>query len=274
MNLTPSEISDFERLEKVVEAGKQTFVAVGLALTEIRDRKLYRRDYSTFEAYCQDRWGWSRQRGSQLIQAAAVVEALPEKMSTVVDNERVARELAKLPVPQQKAVIKEAIKAGEPLTTPMVRAKLPPPPIVPKPLPPKPPTVPPSPKARPETKPDPEPERDKTGHPIPEKILNLWNEACGVQTLLSAISSVRGTLRKQEDGKVFAETNMSSAMAHLDQAYTDIKTALPYAVCPTCQGKLADTCTLCKGRGFISEHRWNTCVPREAKEMRFKSKKS
>jgi hypothetical protein len=173
---------------------------------------------------------------------------------------------AVLPVPEVR-IGRDGVERKLP---PVPAAK--PPPVVPPTKPP--PAAPPTPKPKPEPKPEPEPERDKTGHPIPEKILDLWNEACGVQTLLSAISSVRGTLRKQEDGKVFAETNMSSAMAHLDQAYTDIKTALPYAVCPTCQGKLADTCTLCKGRGFISEHRWNTCVPREAKEMRFKSKKS
>ena len=61
-------------------------------------------------------------------------------------------------------------------------------------------------------------------------------------------------------------------MQPLDQAWADIKTAKPFAVCPTCQGQIPDKCTLCYGRGLISEHRWNTCVTREDKEFREKVK--
>jgi len=48
----------------------------------------------TFETYCRERWGFSRQRGHQLIEAAQVAGSL----STTVDtpNERQARELVPL----------------------------------------------------------------------------------------------------------------------------------------------------------------------------------
>ena len=61
-----------------------------MALLEIRDRRLYRDEFGTFEAYCKQQFGFSRQRGHQLMQAAAV--------STVVDipNEAQARELVPL----------------------------------------------------------------------------------------------------------------------------------------------------------------------------------
>ena len=71
---------------------------------------------------------------------------------------------------------------------------------------------------------------------------------------------------------LFAEVNFSSALSQLDQAWTDVKTAKPFAVCPTCQGQLPDQCTLCRGRGLISEYRWTTCVTREDKEFREKVK--
>jgi len=71
---------------------------------------------------------------------------------------------------------------------------------------------------------------------------------------------------------LFAEVNFSSAHSQLDQAWYDIKTAKPFAVCPTCQGQLPEQCTLCRGRGLISEHRWNTCVTREDKEFRERAK--
>lgn len=254
--LTPIEITDFERLEKVVESGQQTFVEVGLALTEIRDRRLYRKDFDTFEAYCQSRWGWSRRRGNQLIEAAEVVEHLPKTLGTTVPNERVARELSRLPVPQQKEVIKEAIQSGKPLTAPAVKAKVPPPVVKPTPKPATPPT-----------------RLDATGYPIPAKVLPLWDEATEIQQMLSALSTIRGALRNAQEHQnpIFAEVNFSLLLSSLDQAYTSIKTVKPHAVCPTCQGRFADTCRLCEKRGFISEFRWQNAVPRETKEIRMKS---
>ena len=68
---------EFEQLEHVVERGRDTFVQVGQALAAIRDRRGYRlTGYTTFEAYLQERWGWSRQRGYQLIQGAEVAVEL------------------------------------------------------------------------------------------------------------------------------------------------------------------------------------------------------
>ena len=95
---------------------------------------------------------------------------------------------------------------------------------------------------------------DGTGWAIPTQLIPLWQRSHEVQD------------------KLFAEVNFSSALSKLDQAWTDIKTAKPFAVCPTCQGQLPDKCTLCKGRGLISEHRWNTCVTREDKEFRARAK--
>jgi hypothetical protein len=115
---------------------------------------------------------------------------------------------------------------------------------------------------------------DGTGWPIPTQLIPLWQRTGEVQEMLTVLSRVKGALRAAQDNrdKLFAEVNFSSALSQLDQAWTDIKTAKPFAVCPTCQGQLPDKCTLCRGRGLISEHRWNTCVTREDKEFRFKAK--
>jgi len=115
---------------------------------------------------------------------------------------------------------------------------------------------------------------DGTGWPIPTQLIPLWQRADEVQDMLTTLSRVKGGLRTAQENKdkLFAEVNFSSALSQLDQAWTDIKTAKPFAVCPTCQGQLPDKCTLCKGRGLISEHRWNTCVTREDKEFRVRAK--
>jgi hypothetical protein len=115
---------------------------------------------------------------------------------------------------------------------------------------------------------------DGTGWPIPTHLIPLWNRTGEVQEMLTVLSRIKGALRSAQDNKdlLFAEVNFSSALSQLDQAWYDLKTAKPFAVCPTCQGQLPEKCGLCKGRGLISEHRWNTCVTREDKEFREKAK--
>jgi hypothetical protein len=91
--LAPAERRRLADLEQVVERGFRTFVSVGLALSEIRDQRLYRETHKSFEDYCRERWGFNDRRASQLIVASEV--------STIVgtsppENEAQARELAPL----------------------------------------------------------------------------------------------------------------------------------------------------------------------------------
>jgi hypothetical protein len=256
-------------LEKTIARGKKTFVEVGLALAEIRDLRLYKTEHASFREYCQQKWGWTKQRAYQLMDAAEVQRSTAVDLST----ERAARELGKIPPPERAAVVQRITESGESVTVASIKQHLPPPPMVrrgtedgsqttedgrgdatPNPtLPPPPSQV-----------------VDGTDWPIPTQLIPLWKRADEVQKLLTTLSRVKGVLRAAQENrdKLFAEVNFSSALSQLDQAWTDIKTAKPFAVCPTCQGQLPDQCTLCRGRGLISEHRWNTCVTREDKEFR------
>lgn len=74
--LSQSEQGRLTELEQVVERGQQTFVQVGTALLAIRDEKLYRLTSDTFEGYCQVRWGFTRRRAEQIMQAANVIAEL------------------------------------------------------------------------------------------------------------------------------------------------------------------------------------------------------
>ena len=159
-----------------------------------------------------------------------------------------------------------------------VERRLPPPPMRPSPTIPSAPTRPTNGAqgtARP-TLPPPPPSQvlDATGWPIPTQLIPLWQRADEVQEMLTTLSRVKGALRTAQETKdpLFSEVLFSSALSHLDQAWQDLKTAKPFAVCPTCQGQIPEQCRMCQGRGLISEFRWNTCVTREDKEFRFKVK--
>jgi len=91
--------------EAIVDRGLSTFVEVGRALLEIRDRRLYREaGFSSFDGYCRERWGWSRQHAYRLIDGGRVAELVsPAGDSSPV--ERVARELVPLARADEDAAV-------------------------------------------------------------------------------------------------------------------------------------------------------------------------
>ncbi len=113
-----------EQCEAVIERGLRTFLEVGAALLEIRDGRLYRQDYGTFEDYCRDRWGFSRVQAHRLIEASEVVAMLPIGDTTHLPrNEAQARELARIPDPAERARVWQEVteKHGEKVTAADIR---------------------------------------------------------------------------------------------------------------------------------------------------------
>ncbi len=113
--LEPINLTESKRLvalEKAIEAGRKTFIEVGLALAEIRDSRLYRADYNTFEDYCRKKWHFTKTYANNLIEGASAVNDLPQLMTTKVVNERQARELAKVEPAKRVEVLERAAEAG------------------------------------------------------------------------------------------------------------------------------------------------------------------
>lgn len=100
--LLTGEAAELARHELTIATGLQTFYAVGEALLAIRDGRLYRADYATFEDYCRDRWGMSRIQAHRLIDAADVRAELLPTGNTLPANERQARPLAALSPDQRR----------------------------------------------------------------------------------------------------------------------------------------------------------------------------
>jgi hypothetical protein len=97
-------------LERDIDAGKKTFIKVGVALARIRDARLYRDEYSTFEKYAEARFGFKRSYTYQLIESAGIAN----QMSAIADipNEATARELAKVEPTQRAEVLARAAESG------------------------------------------------------------------------------------------------------------------------------------------------------------------
>jgi hypothetical protein len=91
--LSVPEQEELAKAEATIAGGWPTFLDVGRALASIRDHRLYRHGYKTFEQYCQSRWQYGRANAYRLIAAAETMRTL----SPFGD---------KLPLPQYEAQIR------------------------------------------------------------------------------------------------------------------------------------------------------------------------
>ncbi len=112
--LTAVEVSELLDLEITIKRNIKAFYEVGNALLHIRDKKLYREGYDTFEEYCREKWGMEKSRTYQLMDSAKVVGNLKETSTTVElpTTERQARPLASLAPAEQREVWQEAVESA------------------------------------------------------------------------------------------------------------------------------------------------------------------
>ena len=110
--LNIDESHELERCEVVIKQGLQTFIEVGQALMTIREKRLYRIGFKTFEDYCVGRWGMVQQSATRLIRAYETVTNLQsEPMGSVLpQSERQTRPLTSLEPEIQKEVWKEVVQ--------------------------------------------------------------------------------------------------------------------------------------------------------------------
>ena len=98
--LTRNDRRILSELEGTIARHKESFFKVGFALQEIRDSRLYRDNYSTFDAYLKNRWGLARSYASRLIMAAEA----GEKLLTIVNSPTGKIEIAPLRETQVRAI--------------------------------------------------------------------------------------------------------------------------------------------------------------------------
>jgi len=110
--LTAPQRHKLNDLETIIESGLQTFVEVGVALSQIRDQKLYTETHETFEAYCQERWGWTSARARQLMGSAEVVAEVGNRKEFLTVPESHAVELVPVPEGQRADALRDAHEAA------------------------------------------------------------------------------------------------------------------------------------------------------------------
>lgn len=125
--LNIEESHELERCEVVVKQGLQTFIEVGQALMTIKEKRLYRIDFKTFEEYCQVKWQMEKSQTYRLINTANVIQNISPIGELLPNNESQVRPLVGLEKDVQIAVwndvVHESIIDNKKITAKMVEQK-------------------------------------------------------------------------------------------------------------------------------------------------------
>lgn len=241
--LTTKEQTELVRLETTIKRGISTFVETGTALQEIRDKKLYRDEYDTFEEYCHGKWNFTYRRAHQLIESASAATNVARKSLPPIPTERAAREIARAPKEKQAEAWKKSVESGD-TSSEAIRKnvkKLAPPPterVLPK---------------------------DERGVEIPADLVALWLRRGELGALAKQVSEVKCAIEKAQEAHdpLFKAVNFSSVIANLQQAYAELTAGKPQYVCPMCQGT---GCKPCNGMGIMGKFAFDHKVPAEFKQ--------
>lgn len=241
-------ISEKERLRKLEAVIENPGLAVGFALSEIRDKRLYRQSFQTFELYCQQRWGYSRTRAYEYIEGVKTLKSLPSEMSGIPDKLGQLTALAKVPEEQRAQVLKATAEKGNVTAKAITEAA--------KEIKGK--------GAAPEVK-------DEIGRIIPEELITEWNRSMELTKELkrhaqAIVEIMRNGIEKNDP--LFREYSNSIISQAEGLRYSVTAQLRAYAVCHNCQGRLPSRCQTCHGRGFYSKYYFDSpSVPEKIKKM-------
>lgn len=107
--LTKSEENVLRECEVIIQKGLSSFFDVGNALLKIRDEKLYRQEFKTFEQYCQNKWQIQRAYAYRLMEASEVVSNLSPIGDKLPTTETQVRPLTTLDPQDQIKVWQEVL---------------------------------------------------------------------------------------------------------------------------------------------------------------------
>lgn len=121
--LSPDELDELAECERVISDGRKVFLAVGNALATIRDERLYRAEFGTFDDYCRERWQMGPSSAYRMIDAYNTVTIIAEisPIGEKIENEAQARALSGL-LPETAVQALEMASEGGKLTAARIEA--------------------------------------------------------------------------------------------------------------------------------------------------------
>lgn len=118
VEVMPTLVECEQVIQRCLQAIGESWIELGQISAIVKDRQLYKRTHSSWDAYCRERWGWNRHHAHQVINGAEVFTMVNALGAPPPANERQARALAPLKDdPEAMAEVMEQVtEADEPVT--------------------------------------------------------------------------------------------------------------------------------------------------------------
>ena len=234
--ITKSELKELQLNEEIIERGIKSFIDVGQALSEIRNKRLWRGSFDNFKDYLGERWGFGSSYASRLITGSEVASRLPN-----VTNEGQARELTRVPYTDQEKVLKRAVvmaqQQNRTLTAEDIRLAANEPSVM---------------TAR---------DTDGVENWEEKELSELWSIAEGTIRELKQLSR---RLSLHPEG-CWIQPHMETLEVRIKDVERIIGGSKPHAPCPTCCGGMLKGCETCRDRGWLPKERYS--IAKKAKEV-------
>lgn len=232
--LTLAESKSLSDHEGRIERGLHTFREVGTSLMAIRDQRLYRAEFKTFEAYCDKRWNLARNRAYQLIEAADAASDV-QNFGHKPSKESQAAALAAAPKESRAEVWQEAVATAPKAKdgTPKITAK-----------------------HVKETMQnyfndeddDPSDEIgcdemfDHLDQPVPEHARDAFLDEEFIDQAIGHVKAATKAAQHVADSKAGGFLNIKQFRSLMRDAQKLLNATRPYAICPYCEGRKCSAC--------------------------------
>jgi hypothetical protein len=100
--LNNTQQEELERLEGIIQRGRETFEEVCGALWEISAKRLWRETHTSFERYCKDKWDFGKSHAYRMLAAGEVLQGLSPIGDVLPSNESQLRALVELKEPKER----------------------------------------------------------------------------------------------------------------------------------------------------------------------------
>lgn len=252
-------INELRTLEACEEDISRGIELQAKALQVVRDRKLYRHEFDTFDEYVKDRVGKSKRWADYQISYIEVMTTLTEQMGTIVPKitEGATREIADLAPEQQVAVVSKVVEKGEKPTAKNIKAE----------------------REDLETPEETQPEEshvstgsvvlDSLERPVPGKYRDVHESTVSMRVIATSLSNNAKQIESLMN-KPGGECIDQMVVIELRRLRSVLLQSGYLTVCPRCDsGNLLKSCDLCSGRGWMPKRLSEHMTDRERREISF-----
>lgn len=269
--LSVAEFKRYKELKHVVKTNSEAVWKFAEALTEIKEEELFRQEYEFFQDFLFAEIDLSKARAYQLINAVKFREK----------QKQLAERTGEAEVPE---TVKDATKMQQAAAPPPQSQEAQNEPAIPPSQPQKPEKTE---STRVDTTQAAEPPKpvekkevldleviescgvDKMGFPLPKEIAHNFNQWHVTQRYINKLTDIKNEVEKlrQNKDQLFAHLTNTWAI-DLNNIIFTLKSTMPYAVCPYCQGRNQLQCANCNHTGWVGKYFYERAVPVELRRLR------